>query len=131
MEVSRTSRRAFGLDTPTGESASVISTGFEGLIRLGYPVVHNDLAFIEPYVGAGLGWTLYNVAGVDEEDAGVENNDGVMAFPLAIGVGGGYKHFTADVRLMYRPTVFDDMFPDFSSDGTSGEDTLSVSGLIG
>jgi opacity protein-like surface antigen len=141
-------RAAFGIATPIAieggyfggafpvhsiaGNGSVISTGLEVIGRVGYPI-HRGLAFIVPYIGAGVGWNLYSLAGgLTTEETGIQGSDSTFTIPLAVGLGMGYEHLNFDLRFLYRPTYGDNMFDDAITTGfDSGLSTVELSAMMG
>jgi hypothetical protein len=125
---------AMTLDIPAADDAAVIGTAFEALVRLGYPIeLIRNVSFVSPYVAAGVGWSLFNLAGTDESDEmGLEDSDSTFTIPLGIGVGLGYERLSLDVRFMWRPAFGDEMFRDANQTSeTVGQNTLGTTFSLG
>jgi hypothetical protein len=103
-----------------GEDAYLLSTGFEGSLRLSAPITFDNW-MIAPFGTAGVGWTYYSLQS-GTSSALVASNDNTFTIPLAAGVGAVYRGFLFDARLTYRPSLDDDMLrdADLSTWGISG-----------
>jgi hypothetical protein len=115
----------------TGDDGTVFSNGIEALARVGYPI-RRDRYFILPYLGAGLGVSLYNLSGVSSEESGIRENDWVWTIPLTAGIGGGYDRLSLDLRFVYRPSFGDSLFDAAVPTSTStGLSTVAFTALVG
>jgi hypothetical protein len=112
--------------------SAVVENGLEALLRLGLPTLPSVNSFLTPYVAAGMGWSAFNLLGADSGNAGrIADSDSVLTVPLGLGVAGGYRRFSADARLMYRPAFGDEMFSAADRSGSSGQDTVGLGASAG
>jgi hypothetical protein len=122
---------AYGVEPGTGDNGAVVSNGAELLLRIGLPV-RRERVVILPYLTGGVGWAWYSLVNVDAAATGIRDDDGVFTIPFGLGFVVGYDRFSFDVRFLFRPAFGDEMFDNATASAFSpGENTLSVSGLVG
>jgi hypothetical protein len=123
---------AYPVTALNGDTGTVVSTGFEALGRIGYPI-RRGMGFILPYFTTGLGTTIYTSAGLNSSTTGISGTDWVFNIPVGFGIGLGYERFSFDLRFIYRPAWGASMFDHANPGGVlaTGDNTLSVGGLLG
>jgi hypothetical protein len=114
---------ALGLD----RNARLISNGLEGALRLNIPIVSmNQMALVEPFGFAGLGWSHYNVTNTNFNTSDVAASDDIMTLPFGGGLAFGYGGFVADARFTYRKTYYNNLMT-----GGGDLDSWGVGGQLG
>jgi hypothetical protein len=89
-------------------------------------------SFLTPYVAAGMGWSAFHLLGADAGNPGrIADADHVFTVPLGLGVAGGYRRFSADARIAFRPAFGDEMFGAATRSGSSGQDTVGIGASAG
>jgi hypothetical protein len=85
---------------PAGQNGTLVGTAFEGALR--YNVLPHHLA--TPYLFAGIGWQRYDVteANVTLSDAGMNDKDNLLEFPMGVGMAYRMSGFVFDVRGTFR-----------------------------
>lgn len=85
---------------PTGNKGTLIGTTAEGALRW------NMLPHFAwtPYLFAGMGWQRYDVTqtSVSLSDAGMNDHDNLLVFPMGAGVAWRMAGFVADIRGTFR-----------------------------
>jgi opacity protein-like surface antigen len=121
---------AYPVTAFNGDTGTIIQSGLEALARLGFPIRHN-LAYVLPYITAGVGVTLFNSTGLNTALTGVQSSDGVFNLPAGFGVAFGIDRLSFDMRFLYRPAFGSTMFENANSGGATGQSTIAVSGILG
>jgi hypothetical protein len=93
-----------GLGNAVEDNALLMSNGVEGALRVNFLTEE-----WQPYALAGLGWRHYNVVNTDVNTSDVRDEDDAMTIPVGLGVAYRYQNIFADLRAMYKPSVFDDI----------------------
>lgn len=106
------------------ETASLLSNGVEGDLRLNAPIPLSPGGFpvlVEPYALAGIGWQYWNLINEGVNTSSVASDDNILTVPLGVGLSVGLAGFIVDGRLTYRQAFFNDLFgtPTSSFSGAS------------
>jgi hypothetical protein len=121
---------------PTGNKGTLIGTTVEGALRWN---ILPHFAWT-PYVFAGLGWQRYDVTqtSVSLSDAGMNDHDNLLVFPLGTGVAWRVGGFVADVRGTFRAATDQDLvlrsptlFPTTNSNDFAPMHTWEASAALG
>jgi hypothetical protein len=85
---------------PAGQDGTLIGTAFEGALR--FNVLPHFVA--TPYLFAGVGWQRYDVsnANVTLSDAGMNDKDNLLVFPMGAGLAYRMSGFVFDLRGTFR-----------------------------
>ena len=94
----------------TGVDTNLIGNGAEGDVRLNYPYSNGNW-LIEPFAFGGLGWTHFNVNGLQASTASLRSSDDVLTVPVGGGLTVGYDHILFEGRFTYRQTFNEDLVP--------------------
>jgi hypothetical protein len=105
------------------DNALLMSNGVEGAVRVNFLTGE-----WQPYALAGLGWKHYNVVNTDTNTSDVRDEDDAMTIPVGLGIAYRYRNLFADLRGMFKPSVFDDIVV---TDDDSRLDTASASLNVG
>jgi hypothetical protein len=104
---------------PTGESGTLIGTTLEGALRF------NMLPHYawNPYIFAGVGWQRYDVteANVSLSDAGMNDQDDLLEFPMGLGLAYRMGGLVADLRGTFRATTDEDLVLENPTSPTSDD----------
>ena len=112
--------------------ASVLHNGVELVGRAGRRFSFGPMAYLSPYVFAGVGGGVYSVVGEAGEVPGLRDDDAVFTIPLGVGVATGYGRYGVDLRFSYRPAFGDEMFTDvYDGSFTDGLNSLGLSAALG
>lgn len=90
-------------------SATLVSNGVEGNVRVNVPVVMRRAQLLEPFGFVGLGWQHYQVTNTNTFTSDVTRDDDVMALPVGGGLEYAIGRFMADARFTYRATYYNDL----------------------
>jgi hypothetical protein len=99
---------AAGLD----RDAVLVGTGLEGGFRL--DVLPDE---VNPYFLAAIGWSRYELAGVESNTSSVDRRDDVLTLPFGVGVDVKVAPFVLDARAVMRPTFDNELLPDRAEAG--------------
>ena len=85
---------------PAGQNGTLVGTAFEGALR--YNMLPHFVA--TPYLFAGIGWQRYDVtsANVTLSDAGMNDKDNLLEFPMGVGMAYRMNGFVFDLRGTFR-----------------------------
>lgn len=111
---------AAGLD----ESAMLLGTGAEGVLRLNLPLVYRD-SLLEPFGFGGLGWTRFDVINNDVNVSAVREKDHTMTVPVGAGLAASMRGLMVDARFTYRFLYNEDLI------GGSDLDNWMISANLG
>jgi hypothetical protein len=99
---------ALGLDN----DAVLLGNGAQGDLRL------NGLfgeSMVQPYLFGGVAWRHYNLTNESFNTSDISDSDDVLEFPVGAGIGFQAGGFNLDVRGEFRPTLLEDMVPQFEA----------------
>jgi hypothetical protein len=88
---------------PTGDRGTLVGTAFEGALRWNVLPHH----IWTPYAFGGIGWQRYDVTGahVSLADAGMNDHDNLLEFPMGAGLAYRMNGFVFDLRGTFRYTT--------------------------
>lgn len=105
---------ALGLD----DSAVLVGNGAQAALRFNTTI---DFP-VQPFIYGGAAWRRYDLTNADFNTSDVNDSDNVFEFPLGVGFAGRWQGLILDARGEYRPTIDNDLLPEFASTGGTLED---------
>lgn len=105
---------ALGLD----DNAVLVGNGAQAALRFNTTI---DFP-VQPFLYGGAAWRRYDLTNADFNTSDVNDSDNVFEFPLGVGVAGHWQGLILDARGEYRPTIDNDLLPEFASTGGTLED---------